>query len=62
MLYQKMRHINFLKSTQLIQPLIRTSVIITKLPHERVFFTRKITWVKNPKKRYDLLTKQRLQK
>ena len=55
-----MKHINFTKPIRLINPSIKK--LTTKPPHERILFTKKITWSKDPKTPHDSQTKQRLQK
>ena len=55
-----MKHIDFTKPIRLINPPIKK--LSTKPPHERILFTKKITWLKDQKTPHDLPTKRRLQK
>ena len=56
-----MKHINFnQKPVKLINPnILKKKSIYDKPPHERILFTRRVTW---PKEWCDSPTKRRLQK
>ena len=57
-----MKHIDFSKPNRLINPNIKKGSIYKKPPHERILFTKKVTWPKDPKNPNGLPTKRSLQK
>lgn len=57
-----MKHIDFSRPVRLINPHIRKGSIYNKPPHERILFTRKVKWPKDPKNLNGLPTKRSLQK
>lgn len=57
-----MKHIDFSKTIRLINPNIKKGSIYKKPPHERILFTKKVTWPKDPKDPNGLPSKRSLQK
>ena len=55
-----MKHINFSAPFRLINPSVKR--LCDKPPHERILFTKTITWPKESKPRRDSPSKRRFQK
>lgn len=56
-----MKHIDFSRPIRLINPNIKKKNTPQKTYHEKILFTKKVTWLPDPKRFHDSPTRQRSQ-